>query len=146
MKAAADDEERITRGRKRSVVEEAAAKIAQKTEVKRRISIVSAEAAERGKEHVESSHRDRNQRRLSTAISDAVETVSHRADDHDDAVKHSDCGSAHPEWQKEARGRTSSLAMDAATWVEEKGAQKERMSVAGEQAAKMAIFRGSAVH
>ena len=108
---------------------------------------MSAEAAEKGKEHIESSHVDHNQRRLSTAIADAVETVAHKVDHHDDeGERHEACGSKHPEWQKEHRVRGSSMAVDVATFIEEKGEQKKRGSVAGDEAAKMAIFRGSAVH
>jgi len=127
-------------------VEEAAAKITQRQEMKRRISVTAEEAAEKGKDHLETSHRESNQRRMSAIASDAAGSVAHKIDDHDDAVKHQVCGSVHPEWQIDHRARGTSIAQDAATFVEEKGKQKRRGSAAGDEAAKMAIFRGSAVH
>ena len=79
---------------------------------------------------------------MSGVIQQAVSLVDDK-DEHDDGEKAS---GVVPAWQQDHRRRGSSIALDAAVLVTQKGEVKRRGSNVAIDASKMAIFKGSAVH
>jgi hypothetical protein len=68
------------------------------------------------------------------------------ADDDDNDAPTRSVIDEHPEWQKEHRQRTSSVAQEAADMTNFKAAVRTRGSSVAIEASRTAVFQGVAVH
>ena len=138
-----EQESQEHRTRTKSAAMQAAQTAVAKSDMKAKVSSMASVAAKQGQKSLEASEKKANQRRMSGVIQHAVSLVADDKDEHDDGEKASGIV---PAWQAEHRRRGSSVAMEVAGIVTQKGEVKRRGSQVAIDATKMAIFKGSAVH
>ncbi|GMI22308.1 hypothetical protein TeGR_g10951 [Tetraparma gracilis] len=141
---AAAEVESVSRMRTSTAAKLAALEAQDKGEMKRKKSVVLAEAIEAAGAVVEKAQAGENRRRMSLIVAQAAETVENPHDHHDGCPETAKDPAVVPGWQAEGRGRGASVAAEAAELVTNKNEVKRRGSLLAGEAVKQAIFMGTA--
>ena len=114
------------------------------TEVRRRKSLVVAEAADAGKEQAQIQDSAHRQRRMSSIAKEAADAAGDGEDTEEGGGKnpHDDA----PEWQLQTRRKGSVIAGEAAGVILMKSETRRRGSSVANEASKHAILKGIANH